>query len=312
MIVVDEPLATARDIPFHLPLAADPLTGLTGHVFIVGEVQYRLPGGAYMDADPTPGVAIFEVGFGDYVLRLTQAETATPGFVYIYANVPTAQVWSSTEQIGTQGGGILIGETDDAKREVAFHIPDATNPLNPITGHSFIAGEVQIALPGGTYAIADETRVVEKGFGDYALRLTDAQVAARGKVFLHVDIGPTGQPWSAYYDIVEPAGGLSGEAVTIANIEPPPDEEVLPSTPISFEVTSGTGDPIIIPRIILDPFAESEPVWDVVNGVFEPKYAEGSTREVISGGYRFIIRRKGGWYAMPRLVVENASGDVIY
>jgi hypothetical protein len=96
---------------------------------------------------------------------------------------------------------IFLGETDDEARKVAFHLPDANDPLTPITGHAFVAGEVRIRIPGGAYVDADPTRIVEEGYGDYALKLTDAQVAVAGKVFIRVNV--TGaQPWTSAEDII--------------------------------------------------------------------------------------------------------------
>ena len=306
MIVVNEPLASAREIPFFLPLSNDPLNGLTGHTFLLGEVKYRLPGGSYVDAAV---VDVSEKGQGAYVLRLAQNQTLVSGFAYVYANVTGAQPYSGSELIATQGGGILVNEANDNKRELAFHLPDSTNPLNPITGHSFVTGQVQIALPGGAFTNADVTRVVEKGFGDYALRLTNAQVANRGKVFLYVNIGASAQRWLNYYDVV---ATTAGELITLANIQPVPGQPLLPDTPIFFEVTSDSGNPVVLPRIIMDPFVESELVWDVVANDFEPFYKDRSSRESITNGYRWTVRRKGGWFGMPRLVIENASGTILY
>jgi hypothetical protein len=95
---------------------------------------------------------------------------------------------------------IFLGETSNAAREVAFHLPSSADPTVPVTGHAFIAGEVKIRLPGGAYANADPAQVVEKGFGDYALVLTDAQVATKGKVYIDVQVAGA-QAWSSYEEI---------------------------------------------------------------------------------------------------------------
>jgi hypothetical protein len=96
---------------------------------------------------------------------------------------------------------IFLGETDDEARKVAFHLPDANDPLTPITGHAFVAGEVRIRIPGGAYVDANPALVVEEGYGDYALKLTDAQVAVAGKVFIRVAVAGA-QPWSSAEDII--------------------------------------------------------------------------------------------------------------
>lgn len=96
---------------------------------------------------------------------------------------------------------IFLGETDDDAREVAFHLPSAANPLTPVTGHVFSPGEVLVKIPGVAIVNADVTRVVEIGNGDYALQLTNAQVAAKGKVYIYVNVAGA-QPWSSDEDIV--------------------------------------------------------------------------------------------------------------
>ena len=237
MILVDEADPNGREMPFHLPSSANPLVGVTGHAWndagggLTDELKFRLPGGAYTNATIAN---IVEKGFGDYAYRLTQAQTANAGFAYLYANVPGAQPWSSSEEIGTIASGILVGETVDVRRELAFHLPSAGDPLTPITGHAWVAGEVKLCLPGGVYANADVARVVEKGFGDYALQLTDAQVVAKGKAYLYVDIGATAQPWSAWYELVEATATGPLEAPTISNITP--SGGVVPGAPGSFSV----------------------------------------------------------------------------
>lgn len=74
---------------------------------------------------------------------------------------------------------IELGETTDSKREVVFHLSKSSDNSN-LTGHSWSSGELQIAGPAGTYANADQTRIVERGNGDYAYPLTNTQANIAG------------------------------------------------------------------------------------------------------------------------------------
>jgi len=51
-----------------------------------------------------------------------------------------------------------------------------------ITGYTFVAGDLKVRLPGGTWENATLTNVYEWGLGQYELRLTAAQTAAKGAV----------------------------------------------------------------------------------------------------------------------------------
>ena len=86
--------------------------------------------------------------------------------------------------------------------EFPFHLPSSSNPLTPVTGHSFSTGEVQIRVAGGSLVNADVTLVVEIGNGDYALQLTGAQTAATGKAFLYVNVSGA-QVYSGFEDVLD-------------------------------------------------------------------------------------------------------------
>ncbi len=250
MILVGESDPNAREVPFRLPDETDPRVGVTGHVFTLGEVKIRTPGAPYVNVAV---IDIVEKGYGDYAARLTGPQATVEGFTYLYANIPGAQLWTSVEQVGLQPNGVLVGETVDVRRELAFHLPDFDNPLIPFNGgvHVFSAGEVKICLPGGVYADADVSRVVSRGFGDFALQLTDAQVLAKGKAFLRVSVAGA-QEWTAYYEIVEELASSTLGAPIISNITPTNDIEYgLPGafsatfrtarlTPITFHLSSIT------------------------------------------------------------------------
>jgi hypothetical protein len=116
MILKGESAALRLYVPFHLPQTSNPLLGLTGHVFTLGEVQVVTPGGALTSVAVDH---IHEIANGDYAAELTPAQATVAGKVFIYANVTGAQPWSSAEDIidpaelggfaGTIGPGTSTG-----------------------------------------------------------------------------------------------------------------------------------------------------------------------------------------------------------
>lgn len=206
MIALNETDPTAAEVPFFLPLTADTFTGpgLTGHVFVLGEVQMKLPGAGWVSVALTQ---IVEKGYGRYAVRLTSAQCTTSGVVYIRANVSGAQPYSGVEEIGTAGGDII---ENDATARIPFFLASRTDPVNTaITGWAFTTGEVRVCLPNGTYADANVANVVEVGFGAYELVLTTAQTAHRGKIFIYV-LTATAQRYEAAATILSPAVGIGG------------------------------------------------------------------------------------------------------
>jgi hypothetical protein len=88
--------------------------------------------------------------------------------------------------------------------EIAFHLSLPSDPITPVTGHVFTAGEVLVWLPStGSYADANTAHIVEKGFGDYALQLTSTDSSVSGTVYLYVN-SSAAQPFRAFDFIVDP------------------------------------------------------------------------------------------------------------
>lgn len=101
---------------------------------------------------------------------------------------------------------------------------------------------------------------------------------------------------------------------TVSNITPAPGTPIYPDTPLQFDVTDTDGFSVIIPMITMDPFKVPEPTARGVSDddfAFEPLYAQ-STRVSIVDGYRYTLRRRGGWYATPsfRLWAVDTTGQV--
>ena len=225
MIGQNESNPYAAEVPFFWPTRANPLVGLTGHTFTLGEVKYRLPGaGAWTSAAV---VKIVEKGFGRYAVQLAAGETATLGTVGIQAIDlgSLAQPYVGTENITQLGGDIAVG-TDGY---VPFYLPQSADPIYgaPITGHSFVSGEVKIALPNAAYTNATTTDIVEYGFGWYGLLLRSslAATALNGKAYLYANVSGA-QPYEGFVTIL-------GAGAVPAPVPSPPAPLVLPTAALT-------------------------------------------------------------------------------
>jgi hypothetical protein len=193
MIALNETNEYAAEVAFTLFSGISPITGWS---FTLGEVQIKLPGGAWTDATL---IKIVEKGYGRYAVRLTAAQCLTAGDVYIKAIVAGAQNYYGSDVIGTLGGDIPQSGTGS----INFFLPDAVDPfLNPpLTGHTFVLGEVRICLPDTAYADAALVSISEVGYGLYRVNLDATQTLKKGKAFVYASV--TGyQPFEGYSTIL--------------------------------------------------------------------------------------------------------------
>ena len=112
------------------------------------------------------------------------------------------------------------------------------------------------------------------------------------------------------------AAGLSGtipfslSADTIApevkNFVPPIGTAIGRTDFVQFDVTDDTSEFTFI--CIIARFANGvcECVWD--GDSFSPRYLAGSSRVAIECGFRFTVRRTGGWISTP-IVLETIAID---
>lgn len=201
MIALNETNEYAAEVPFTLPLATDPLTGLTGWVFTLGEVKIRLPGSlVWIDVAINK---IVEKGYGRFCARLTSSQTTTAGTVSIRASVAGTQPYFGTETISTLGGD--IGLLDEGY--LTFFLPDSTDPVygSPIDTADFTtSGLVRICLPDEVYrdATTDElASIVNLGYGGYAFPVDASHTAKTGKIFIYVEY-PSAQRFESYSTVL--------------------------------------------------------------------------------------------------------------
>lgn len=211
----------AAEILFFLPDDANLPYGKLAHVFVLGEVEYYL--GAWADV---PLVKIIERGHGWYAIRLTAAQCVTALDVPYSAVCSGAQPDRGTETIGTLGGEI----PQNGIGVIPFYLPQAGDPVYgpPIEGHVFVAGEVELSLPDGTFIaidpVAEPWRIIERGNGLYWVVLTEDDTVKAGKAIVFVDIGASAQPASSYRTIL-------GTGVAV---EPPVEPPEPVPVPVEF------------------------------------------------------------------------------
>ena len=96
----------------------------------------------------------------------------------------------------------------------------------------------------------------------------------------------------------------------IGNFDPPIGTEIGRTDPIQFDVTDETElASVYITARYED--GTSECVWD--HDSFQARFLAGSSRVSITDGYRFVLRRAGGWLSTPiivDIVAVDASGNV--
>lgn len=239
MIALNETNEYAAEVAFTLPLATDPLTGLTGHVFTLGQVKIRLPGSlVWIDVALNK---LVEKGYGRFCARLTSTQTTTAGTVSIRAEVAGTQPYFGTDTINTLGGDIGQGGSG----YLPFFLPDATDPVYgaPVSTANFTTtGLVRICLPDGVYRNATTTElasVVNLGYGGYALPVGATHTAKSGKVFIYVEY-PGAQRFESYSTIL----GVGAASTTSASAPTPitvPTPNVTPQSTLQNLITHAIG-----------------------------------------------------------------------
>lgn len=207
MIAVGEINPYAAEVFFFLPTLADPTVGKTGHVFVLGEVQYKFSGDVSWTDVPLD--QIVEKGHGWYAIRLLVGQCAVANMVSYVANCADAQPDKGTETIDVLGGDI----PQNGEGVLPFYLPNEADPIfgAPVTGYDFGAGPttslVQLLLPDGAFADANVSDIVERGNGLYWLVIGTTQTTKRGKAGIYADV-PGAQIFSGHRTILG-AGSIS-------------------------------------------------------------------------------------------------------
>lgn len=106
-------------------------------------------------------------------------------------------------------------------------------------------------------------------------------------------------------------GGGGGPGPIVTNFDPPKDTPIYPATPISFDLLTDNDLSAVVVWIDYHDTGALEVAYSGTQG-FGSNYTPfgafiGSERQVITGGWHFILRRRGGWFASPTIRVEGAD-----
>lgn len=110
---------------------------------------------------------------------------------------------------------------------------------------------------------------------------------------------------------LESGGGSGGEGATVSNYVPAAGSSITPGDPVSFDVTGAPLVALVITTFYPDTGA-TEVVFD--RDGFTANYAAngsflGSEQQTISGGFHFIVRRRGGWPFSPQIKAHGGTTD---
>jgi len=97
-----------------------------------------------------------------------------------------------------------------------------------------------------------------------------------------------------------------GPAPVVTFVSPAPSSTIAPTTPIVVDVTDvDTANPFTF-LFVRTVDGVQEVAWD--GGAFSSNYAT-STRTAITNGFRYALRRTGGWIAGGITIRTNAIDD---
>lgn len=99
-----------------------------------------------------------------------------------------------------------------------------------------------------------------------------------------------------------PAGTTNGSGLppinpVISNFDPAPGIAITRLQHISFDVTDDAGQFAAVFVVAVFANGTAECVFD--SQKFQPRYLAGSSQVAINCGFRFVIRRVGGWVLTP-------------
>lgn len=107
-------------------------------------------------------------------------------------------------------------------------------------------------------------------------------------------------------------GGGGGSEPTITNFVPPAGTSITPTTAIQFDVLDDEAD---FARIFVEvAFPDSTGITEVVHDGegFQGLYSAASSRGIITGGFRYTVRRSGGWPGTPSFrvfAIDHAGNE---
>lgn len=231
---------------------------------------------------------------------------------------PTLDIMNNTPSPG--GGSIWVSGNDYTHPLDTPRLANVDTAPNRITFQALLPGSTLIDYAvwlgtHNTFTFAPATcgpvttiaNMAMPTTADTASTSTDNQIAdtyySRQLTFRN--------PYVSYYS--DPMGGPSSTPTppvippVVSNMIPAAGTGIYPTSPLQFDVTDDSGLFTAVIVLASYPDGSYEVVYD--SAVFATKY-RSSTMSIISGGFRFILTRVGGWPASPsiRVIGIDAAG----
>lgn len=108
---------------------------------------------------------------------------------------------------------------------------------------------------------------------------------------------------------VESPGRMDSAPPTVTLVSPAPGTLISRSTPFVIDVTDDAEGVFACLFMRSRESRVYEVAWD--GDAFSDLYARASARASVSGGWRFTLRREGGWPGAPAFTVRALDGNLV-
>jgi len=163
----------------------------------------------------------------------------------------------------------------------------------------------------GPYVAGSSRTPIANGF-HFSVERSGGWPAAGLTVRVHaIDADGNSVTTTAVYTVTNPTNTGDVTPPTVVDWSPAPNAEIDVDTPISFTVTDASGAFAGIFISVAFPTNDVETAFQ--GTAFRGRYAAGSSRVAVSGGWRFTLRRSGGWPTRPTFLVDviDARGNYL-
>lgn len=200
-----------------------------------------------------------------------------------------------------------------AASSVAFDVTDLGSHLIQIVTAVHSDGTAEIVWDGafrGRFATSTRGSITN-GFRFSVVRTGGWPAAGLTIRVIAIDEGGNTATTTASYAVSNPSNANDAEPPTVGDFDPPPGTELELDAPWSFTVTDTSGAFAGIFISVKFPTGEVETAFQ--GAAFQGRYAAGSSRVAVEGGWRCTLRRAGGWPARPTFLVDaiDSKGNYV-
>lgn len=211
---------------------------------------------------------------------------------------------------------ILVTDT------ASFHVTDETALSDVIVEVLHSNGLLEIIHDGGAFKApysASSTRSGISGGYAFVITRTGGWPSASFTITVRAtdsDGNVTSTP-TYTLNVSNPPPGPDVTTPTVSNVSPTPGTPISRSQPLFLDVTDNTGFRRILLVAFFDPNDGGDGQREVVHDgdQFAARYIALSERTVISGGYRYRIRRaSGGWPSAPTIIpyaIDTSGNEAV-